>query len=433
MENVTAAPTKAAARINIALAHATTPVAMATSATTVLQTVLRVNTVAVAVEPVLDRVQAAQTSPHTRHTPARAPSTRTIAAGDATRHTSTVVASATAAPTSHAAQISIARVPATTRAATDINAILVRPTAQSGITVAAAAVRVRARVLAALIDHRTRTIPVRARSTRIIAAGDATPHTTTVAASVIAVPISHAAQISTVRAHVTTRVATATSVIAALLTALQVSIAAAAAVRAAATARGVQMPLQMRHTPARAQSIQTIAHGIATWDTTTKTASVIAAPTKAVGRTNTVRVRATTRVAMATSATAVLQIARQVSIAAAAAARVRARVWDAPMHLRVRHTRVRALSTRTTADGHASLPFSTKTVSVTAALIRAVAGTHTARALVIIPAATATSAIAARPIVPRASIVEVAVARAQDHARAVRTSHRIRHTRVRAR
>ena len=179
--------------------------------------------------------------------------------------------------------------------------------------------------------------------------------------------------------------------------------------------------------------MRTTAAGDATQDTTTKMASASAAPTKAVGRTNTVRVRATTRVAMATSATAVLQIARQVSIAAAAAARVRARVWDAPMHLRVRHTRVRALSTRTTADGHASLPFSTKTVSVTAALIRAVAGTHTARALVIIPAATATSAIAARPIVPRASIVEVAVARAQDHARAVRTSHRIRHTRVRAR
>ena len=74
-------------------------------------------------------------------------------------------------------------------------------------------------------------------------------------------------------------------------------------------------------------------------------ASVSAAPTNPVGRTNTVRVRATTRVAMATNAIAVLQTARQVNIAAAAAAQVRARVRAAPMHLRVHRLRVRALST----------------------------------------------------------------------------------------
>ena len=137
------------------------------------------------------------------------------------------MASATAAPTSHAAQISIARVPATTRAATAISATAAQPTAPQVNIVAAAAVRAQAHVLAALIDRQTRTIPVRARSTRIIAAGDATPHTTTVAASVTAAPISHAAQISTARVPVTTRVATATSVTAALPTARQVSIAAA--------------------------------------------------------------------------------------------------------------------------------------------------------------------------------------------------------------
>ena len=74
-------------------------------------------------------------------------------------------------------------------------------------------------------------------------------------------------------------------------------------------------------------------------------ASVSAAPTKAVGRTSSVRVRATTRVAMATNATAVLQTARQVSIAAAVGLRVRARVEAAPMHPKTRHIRVRALST----------------------------------------------------------------------------------------
>ena len=238
---------------------------------------------------------------------------------------------------------------------------------------------------------------------------------------------------NTARASATTRAATATTATTAQPIARRANIVAAVVVPVLDRAGTARTGLRTPHTRVRAQSIRTTADGDATQDTTIKMASASAAPTKAVGRTNTVRVRATTRVAMATSATAVLQTARQASIAAAAAARVRARVRAAPMHLRVRHTRVRALSTRTTADGHASLPFSTKTVSVTAALIRAVAGTHTARALVIIPAATATSAIAARPIVPRASIVEVAVARAQDHARAVRTSHRIRHTRVRAR
>ena len=99
------------------------------------------------------------------------------------------------------------------------------------------------------------------------------------------------------------------------------------------------------HTRARALSIQTIAAGNATQDTTIKMASVSAAPTNPVGRTSSVRVRVTTRVAMATNATAVLQTARQASIAAAAAARVRARVGDAQISRTTPHTQARALST----------------------------------------------------------------------------------------
>ena len=161
--NVTAAPTKAAVRINIALAHATTPVAMATSATTVLQTVPRVNTVAVAVEPVLDRVRAAQTSPHTRHTPARAPSTRTIAAGGATPHIIIVVASATAAQTRAVAQISIAQAHAITRVGIAIDATTARRIVPRANTAGAAAAQVQAHALGARTSHRTRITPVRAR------------------------------------------------------------------------------------------------------------------------------------------------------------------------------------------------------------------------------------------------------------------------------
>ena len=165
MVNVTAAPTKAAARINIALAHATTPVAMATSATTVLQTVLRVNTVAVAVEPVLDHVRAAQTSPHTRHTPARAPSTRTIAAGGATPHIIIVVGSATAAPTKVVAQTSIVRDHAVTRVGTGTSVTVALPTARRVSTAEAAQEQMQAHARAAPISRTTRPIRARALST----------------------------------------------------------------------------------------------------------------------------------------------------------------------------------------------------------------------------------------------------------------------------
>ena len=96
------------------------------------------------------------------------------------------------------------------------------------------------------------------------------------------------------------------------------------------------------HTRARALSIQTIAAGNATQDTTTKMASVIAAPTKAVGRTSSVRVRATTRVAMASNATTAQPIVKRASFVAAAVVPVRDRAGTAQTGLRTPHTRVRA-------------------------------------------------------------------------------------------
>ena len=110
-------------------------------------------------------------------------------------------------------------------------------------------------------------------------------------------------------------------------------------------AQAAQTSQTMHRTQARAQSTRATAAGNATQDTTIKMASVSAAPTNPVGRTSSVRVRVTTRVAMATNATAVLQTARQASIAAAVAARVRARVRAAQTSRTAPHTQARALST----------------------------------------------------------------------------------------
>ena len=110
-------------------------------------------------------------------------------------------------------------------------------------------------------------------------------------------------------------------------------------------AQAAQTSRTIPRTRARALSIQITAAGNAMQDTTIKMASVSAAPTNPVGRTSSVRVRVTTRVAMATNATAVLQTARQASIAAAAAARVRARVRAAQINRTAPHTQARALST----------------------------------------------------------------------------------------
>ena len=96
------------------------------------------------------------------------------------------------------------------------------------------------------------------------------------------------------------------------------------------------------HTRARAQSIQTTAAGNATRDIITKTANVSAAPTKAVGRTNTARASATTRAATATTATTAQPIARLASFVAAAVVPVLDRAGTARTGLRTPHTRVRA-------------------------------------------------------------------------------------------
>ena len=125
-------------------------------------------------------------------------------AGDATPHTTTVVVSAIAAPTSHAAETSIARVPATTRAATDINAITARLTVPQVNIVAAAAARVLAHVEAVRMDPLTPTTRVRALLTRAIATGCANLSFTIPMVSASAVRISHAVQISIARDHVVT-------------------------------------------------------------------------------------------------------------------------------------------------------------------------------------------------------------------------------------
>ena len=175
--------------------------------------------------------------------------------------------------------------------------------------------------------------------------GDAIRSTSIVGANVTAAPISHAAQTNIARAHATTPVVMAISVTTVLQTVRRASIAVAVVEPAEDRAQAAQTSQTTLHTRARAQSIQTIAAGNATQDTTIKMASVSAAPTNPVGRTSSVRVRVTTRVAMATNAIAVLQTARQVNIAAAAAAQVRARVGDAPISRTTPHTQARALST----------------------------------------------------------------------------------------
>ena len=125
-------------------------------------------------------------------------------AGDVTPHTTTVVVSAIAAPTSHAAETSIARVPATTRAAMATSATAARLTVPQVNIVAAAAARVLAHVEAVRMDPLTPTTRVRALLTRAIATGCANLSFTIPGVSASAVRISHAVQISIARDHVVT-------------------------------------------------------------------------------------------------------------------------------------------------------------------------------------------------------------------------------------
>ena len=74
-------------------------------------------------------------------------------------------------------------------------------------------------------------------------------------------------------------------------------------------------------------------------------ASVSAAPTNPVGRTNTARASATTRAATATTATTAQPIARRANIVAAVVVPVLDRAGTAQTGLRMRPTRARAQST----------------------------------------------------------------------------------------
>ena len=147
--------------------------------------------------------------------------------------------------------------------------------------------------------------------------GNATRHFITKTGNAPAAPISLVVQTDTAQALVITRRATDTAATTAQLIARRASIAAAVVEQVRDRAQSVRISRTTPHIRARALSIQITAAGNAMQDTTIKMASVSAAPTNPVGRTSSVRVRVTTRVAMATNATAVLQTARQVSIAAA--------------------------------------------------------------------------------------------------------------------
>ena len=179
----------------------------------------------------------------------------------------------------------------------------------------------------------------------MIAHGDATEASTTKTASVTAAPISHAAQISIAPAHAITLVAMATNATTVLQTVRRASIAAAVAEPVGERARAAQTSRTTPRTRARAQSIRTTAAGNATPHIIIVVASATAAPTKAVGRTSSVRVRATTRVAMASNATTAQPIVKRASFVAAAVVPVRDRAGTAQTGLRMRPTRARAQST----------------------------------------------------------------------------------------
>ena len=121
------------------------------------------NTAKTVVARVQDRALIARTSQTIQHILDRAPSIQTTADGDATQHTFTVVANATAAPTSHAAPTSTARDHVTTRRATATSATAARPTVPRVSTVAAAAAPVLAHVPDAPTSPHTPHILGRAR------------------------------------------------------------------------------------------------------------------------------------------------------------------------------------------------------------------------------------------------------------------------------
>ena len=146
--------------------------------------------------------------------------------------------------------------------------------------------------------------------------------------------------------------------------------------------------------------------------------SATAARTRAVARIGTVKAHVVIQVGTAIDAPAVQQTARRASIVAAAVARVQVYALDARTSPRTHHTRVRAPSIQTTADGDATQHTFTAVANAAAAPISHAARIITALVHAITRAATATSALTARRTVPQVNIVATASARVLAHAKA---------------
>ena len=349
--NVAVAQTKAVEQTSIARASATTRAGTATSATTVLQTARQGSIDAAAAVRAAATAKAARTSRTTPPIRVRAPLIQTTVDGDATRHTITAVANVALAQTKAAVRISTARVSVTIRAATATSATIARPIVPQASIVAAAAARVQDRARIARTSLRTQHTRVRAQSIQTIVPGDACPPTITAAASATAVRTRIVVLISTARALAVIRVGIAIDATTARRIVPRANTAGAAAARAQDHALGAQTSHRTQHTRVKAESMRTIVAGSATPHTTTVVVSAIAAPTSHAAETSIARVRATTRVAMATSATAARLTVPQVNIAPTAAVRALAHAKAARVHPRMRVTRIKALLTRTIAAG----------------------------------------------------------------------------------
>ena len=137
----------------------------------------------------------------------------------------------------------------------------------------------------------------------------------------------------------------AISVTTVLQTVRRASIAAAVAEPAEDRARAAQTSRTTPRTRARAQSIRTTADGDATPPFFTVVGSATAAPTKVVAQTSTVRDHAVIQVGTGTSVTAASPAVRRVNIGVSAAAPGLGHAYRAPISLRMRPIRARALST----------------------------------------------------------------------------------------
>ena len=197
------------------------------------------------------------------------------------------------------------------------------------------------RVLIARTSLRIPHTRVRALSIRTIADGNATRDIITKTANVSAAPTNPVGRTNTARASATIRAATATTATTAQPIAKRASFVAAAVVPVLDRAGTARTGLRTPHTRVRAQSIRTTAAGDATQDTTTKMASVIAAPISRARPACSDLEPAITRAGTATRAPHVLRIAQKVSTAEAAVLQVPAHARTAQTSLRMRSTRAR--------------------------------------------------------------------------------------------